>query len=141
MKLWWETTSTSRLKAVFQAIHNIILWFLWKKRTIVIHGGTYYVSKVIWDVSNMVQKFMMCRFGYRDVPSTWPLIVAVLDGFRPCFETKCVRWYPPDEGWWKVNIDGASKANLRPSAATFCIRDNNGDLVCAKGMKIRDAPV
>ncbi|KAH0653551.1 hypothetical protein KY289_031229 [Solanum tuberosum] len=54
---------------------------------------------------------MMCRFGYKDIPSTWPLMVALLDDFRPCFNTRCVRWYPPNEGWWKVNTDGASKGN------------------------------
>ncbi|KAH0656210.1 hypothetical protein KY285_031092 [Solanum tuberosum] len=47
---------------------------------------------------------MMCRFGYKDIPSTWPLMVALLDDFRPCFKT----------------------------------RDNNGDLVGAKGVKISD---
>ncbi|WMV32083.1 hypothetical protein MTR67_025468 [Solanum verrucosum] len=138
MKLWWDTTVNTRQKLVFQVIPNIILWFLWKRRNTVIHGGSYSVSKAIWDVNNMVQKFMMCRFGYKDIPTTWPLMVALLDDFRPCFKSRCVRWYPPNEGWSKVNTDGASKGNSGPSAIAFCIRDNNGDLVGAKGVKIPD---
>ncbi|KAH0661216.1 hypothetical protein KY284_026147 [Solanum tuberosum] len=117
MKLWWDTIGIARQKLVFQAIPNIILWFLWKRKNTVIHDGSYFVSKVIWDVNNMVQKFMMCRFGYKDIPTTWPLMVALLDDFRPCFKSRCVRWYPPNE------VGG---------------RDNNDDLVGAKGVKIPD---
>ncbi|KAH0740035.1 hypothetical protein KY290_033078 [Solanum tuberosum] len=73
---------------------------------------------------------MSCRFGYRDVP--------LLDGYMPTFTSKWVRWNLPIEGWWKVNTDGASKGNPCLSAATFCLRDSNGNLIGARGLKLPD---
>jgi len=116
----------------------IILWFLWKRRNIVVHGGSYSINKVIWEFNCIVQNFMTYRFSYREVPNTWPLMVALLDGFKPCFKPRWVRWNPPIEGWWKVNTDGASKGNPGPSSAAFCIRDSNGNLVGARGLRVPD---
>ncbi|KAH0706264.1 hypothetical protein KY285_010766 [Solanum tuberosum] len=102
------------------------------------YTGSWWLLLVIWDTNSKVQKFMTCRFGYKDVPNTWPLMVALLDGFRPCFISRWVRWNPLIEGWWKVNTNGASKGNSGLSAAVFCIRHSNGNLVVARGSKLPD---
>ncbi|KAF3633800.1 hypothetical protein FXO38_25388 [Capsicum annuum] len=49
-----------------------------------------------------------------------------------------VRRIPPKTGRLKRNTDGVSKSNPGPSFITFCIRDQNGDLVVAGGSKIKD---
>uniref|UniRef100_M1DQE1 Nuclease n=1 Tax=Solanum tuberosum TaxID=4113 RepID=M1DQE1_SOLTU len=66
-------------------------------------------------------------------------MVALLDGYRPNFQYKLVKWLPPEIGWWKCNTDGASRDNPGPSTAAFCVRNVDGDLVGAKGLKIPDS--
>ncbi|KAH0712259.1 hypothetical protein KY289_008218 [Solanum tuberosum] len=39
MKKWWDFQGNSRVKMVYQAMPNIILWFLWKRRNTILHGG------------------------------------------------------------------------------------------------------
>lgn len=44
----------------------------------------------------------------------------------------------PDEGWMKVNTDGASKANPSRSAIGFVVRDEEGDVVFTLGKEIQE---
>ncbi|KAH0693072.1 hypothetical protein KY285_020169 [Solanum tuberosum] len=46
MKKWWVAQGNTRLRMVFQAVPNIILWFLWKRRNTILHGGVYIRNKV-----------------------------------------------------------------------------------------------
>lgn len=45
-------------------------------------------------------------------------------------------WSKPNEGWVKVNFDGASKGNPGPFGAGWVARDAKGDLVAFKAKKI-----
>lgn len=54
------------------------------------------------------------------------------------FSTKD-RLSSPPIGWFKCNTDEAFKGNRGPSGDAFWIRDYNGDLLRAKGMKIPDS--
>ncbi|WMV30576.1 hypothetical protein MTR67_023961 [Solanum verrucosum] len=66
-------------------------------------------------------------------------MVALFDVFRPRFVSKWVKSHPPPSGWLKCNTDGASRGNPRPCAAAFCIKNHEGDLVIAKGVRIPDS--
>ena len=37
------------------------------------------------------------------------------------------RWEAPEEGWIKVNVDGATKINLGKSGVGCIVRDQNGE--------------
>lgn len=52
--------------------------------------------------------------------------------------SKIVKWVPP-MGWLKCNTDGASRGNPGPSASAFCLRNHEGRLLGAKGVKIVDS--
>lgn len=41
MMKWWDTKGNTRHKLVCQAIPNVILWFIWRRRNELLHGGTY----------------------------------------------------------------------------------------------------
>ncbi|XP_059073257.1 uncharacterized protein LOC131874056 [Cryptomeria japonica] len=45
-------------------------------------------------------------------------------------------WKQPSEGWWKINLDGASKGNPRPSGVRFIVRDWKGDVVALDAQKL-----
>lgn len=57
--------------------------------------------------------------------------------YRFSFTRKLVRWIQRESGWLKGNIDSASKGNPRPTSIVFCIRYWFGDLVIAKGSRIK----
>ncbi|KAH0730567.1 hypothetical protein KY290_001567 [Solanum tuberosum] len=139
MDKWWTAKVNPMQKYIFQAVPTLILWFLWKRRNSVLHGGSYNTNKVIWDINYMVQKLLRSKFGLEQTPNTWPQIVAAMEGFRPKFETKWVRWFPPPCGWWKCNTDGASRGNPGPSSAAFCVRNHHGDIISAQGNMLPDS--
>ncbi|KAH0692040.1 hypothetical protein KY285_019137 [Solanum tuberosum] len=139
MKKWWVAQGNTRLRMVFQAVPNIILWFLWKRRNTILHGGVYIRNKVIWDINATIHKFIRSHFHYDHIPNTWPYMVALLERFRPVVHSKIVKWIPPPIGWLKCNIDGASRGN--PVAEAKAISEgtyefNSDQDVPSEGRKI-----
>lgn len=47
-----------------QAIPNVILYFLWRKKNKLLYEGTYYINKVIWDINNTIKSFSSLKFKY-----------------------------------------------------------------------------
>ncbi|KAG5585307.1 hypothetical protein H5410_045741 [Solanum commersonii] len=90
----------SRQKIIFQAMPNIIMRYLLKRRDTILHGWTYY------------------------------------DGYRPKFWYKLVKLFPPSTGRWKCNTHGVSMGNPGLISENFCVRDSNGDILCAKSLKM-----
>ncbi|KAL0435100.1 UNVERIFIED_CONTAM: hypothetical protein Sradi_0217900 [Sesamum radiatum] len=42
-----------------------------------------------------------------------------------------MRWFPPDDGWWKLNCNGTPKGNPGLSGAGSVIRNNKRDMIFA----------
>jgi len=138
MKKWWDFQGNSRVMMVYQAMPNIILWFLWKRRNTILHGGSYSSNKVIWDINSTIHKFIRSKFNVLSFPNNWPQMIFQLEKYRPVFHSKVVRWIPPPVGWLKCNTDGASRGNPGPSSVAFCVRNHDGNLVGAKDLQIPD---
>lgn len=47
-----------------------------------------------------------------------------------------VEWKISYEGWVKYNTDGASRGNPRVSSYAFYLRDDKGDLMYARGLRL-----
>ncbi|KAH0665292.1 hypothetical protein KY290_027558 [Solanum tuberosum] len=119
MKKWWEAQGNSRQKLIFQAIPNIVLWFFGRG-----------------EVQFFMVECILMKFGYTDVPKAWPHMIALLDGYKPTLQYEVVRWSRLPISWWKCNTDGASRGNSGPSSASICVRNSDGNLVGAKGLKV-----
>ncbi|KAH0706734.1 hypothetical protein KY289_011810 [Solanum tuberosum] len=117
----------------------VILWILWKRRNIILHGGSYSVGKVKWEITGIVLKSLKERFNWDFGSNNWSLLIASLEGYKANHISKSVRWVPPPTGWLKCNIDVAFKGNPEPSSATFCIRDQNENFLATKGVKMIDS--
>ncbi|PHU07815.1 hypothetical protein BC332_24304 [Capsicum chinense] len=48
----------SSVKTIFTIIPILILWFLWKRRNTILHGGSYSEKKLIWELNDTVVKFI-----------------------------------------------------------------------------------
>lgn len=46
LRLWRNHEGNSRLKVVFKVVPILMLWFMWKRRNNVLHGGKYQEMKV-----------------------------------------------------------------------------------------------
>nr|XP_009766248.1 PREDICTED: uncharacterized protein LOC104217646 [Nicotiana sylvestris] len=73
------------------------------------------------------------------IPLLWPNMIRFFERYKPVVVTRRVTWKLPFEGWYKCNIDGASRGNPGPSSYAFCVRDHRGDLVYAKARYIGEA--
>lgn len=87
---WWDTKDNHIQKVIFQAIPNVILWYLWKMRNTLLHGGKYSISNVIRDITITIRNFMKLKFKDAIIPNTWDQIMASLDAFKPEYHTKVV---------------------------------------------------
>ncbi|WMV54330.1 hypothetical protein MTR67_047715 [Solanum verrucosum] len=56
--------------------------------------------------------------------------------YRPKLYHYAVTWKKTQLGWVECNTDGASKGNPGESTYSFCVRNNEGDLVYAEAQNI-----
>lgn len=77
--------------------------------------------------------FAKIRYPWlNNIPSNWPMMVMFLEVYKPNIQATVVKWKPPINGFYRCNIDGASKDNPCPSGGAFCIRDSKGKFIFAK---------
>lgn len=112
--------------------------FWGKGETLSRHGGSYPERKVFWEINDTIVKFIKVRFNIQLIGRDWTKIVDELQEIRSHTSFKLIRWNPPKDGWFKGNSDGASKENPGPSSIAFCIRNNKGELMVAKGQRIHN---
>ena len=72
-----------------------------------------------WD-SQIIQ-----RWKHLFIPDGWK----IGNSFTSSLSRKQTGWRPPDEGYWKLNFDGASRGNPGPSGFGACIRNLDGNVV------------
>lgn len=76
--------------------------------------------------------------SYKDFPYTWPDILREFENHRARGKVSKFMWEFPQQGWLNYNTNGASRGNSVISSYAFCLRDDQGDLLYAKGDNIDD---
>nr|XP_009777125.1 PREDICTED: uncharacterized protein LOC104226764 [Nicotiana sylvestris] len=117
----WTAPVVPRLKPVLQALPAYIVWELWKRRKSLKYGEVVSVSRVIYQVSSTLQALVQLKRPGLHVPHKWLDVQTMME-----------------QGWIKVNTDGACRGNPRRSSIGFYIRDEVGDLIYAKGREISE---
>ncbi|KAG5605333.1 hypothetical protein H5410_026825 [Solanum commersonii] len=81
-----------------------------EKRNIILHGGFYPVEKIIHGINENIHKFTSFKFPFfLNLPMNRPSIVEVLKSWEQRCRLKIVSWIHPLDGWYKCNVDDASK--------------------------------
>lgn len=75
------------------------MWFLWKRRNTLLHGGSNTTGKVIWEVTDTVKKFLRSRFSLSRENQNRTQIVGVLERYKPSYTNKVVRLFLPLMNW------------------------------------------
>lgn len=94
IRKWWTIAGNTRLKFVFQVVPIVILWFLWKRRNTILHGGSYSIGKVVWNVNDILLKVIKIRFKDKYEVNNWSFILNELNNYRVRYSFKIVRWIP-----------------------------------------------
>lgn len=107
---------------VWATYFGIALWWIWRWRNNAIFGRQDAIPidqgaflQVRYDETRRVID------GMYDVTS---------NGSRPKNETY-IRWTPPHDGWYSLNVDGAAKGTPGPAGGGGIIRDHRGVFVSA----------
>ncbi|XP_075079806.1 uncharacterized protein LOC142165070 [Nicotiana tabacum] len=72
------------------------------------------------------------------VAHKWQDLLPMMENFTHKLKVTKVMWEFPSAGWVKVNTDGASRGNPGRSSISFCIRNENGDIVKSVGREIEE---
>ncbi|KAK9985942.1 hypothetical protein SO802_030893 [Lithocarpus litseifolius] len=95
----------------------MICWGIWKNRNEIIHGGTGRPGRVV------VRSALMLLDEYQTANES-PKV-----GQKSTHAT--VRWSPPQQECYKVNVDGAVFTRRRQTGIGVVIRDSAGEVVAA----------
>ncbi|WMV08231.1 hypothetical protein MTR67_001616 [Solanum verrucosum] len=137
IQLWWEADCGSKLKPMLHVVPIFIIWKLWKRRNIVKHGGCMSTHNMVREINKHLYLFAKNRYPWlKNLPNTWPMIVKLLEEYSPLVCCRVVYWMHPPVGRYKCNTDGTSKGNPGPSSTTFCIPNEEGNLIFAEASVI-----
>nr|XP_016467082.1 PREDICTED: uncharacterized protein LOC107789726 [Nicotiana tabacum] len=106
---------------------------------------TSYVANKVWSItlgmliSSTLQSLIKVRKpGISQVSHRWPDMLKMMEQFTPNLRYTKVNWDFPEQGWVKVNTDGASRGNPGRSSIGFVLRNEEGDVLYACGKEIQE---
>lgn len=70
--------------------------------------------------------------SWKQIPNKWIGCFDLLQNYYLKTLVNIVRWILPQQGWAKVNTNGANKGNPGRSSYGFCVRDFQGDFIYAE---------
>ncbi|XP_060195138.1 uncharacterized protein LOC132624361 [Lycium barbarum] len=139
INLWWDAPVNQHVKYIFQEVPAIIVWELWKRRNAIRHGGKMSKVKLVYRIMHSIIMFMRVRRGnFKYAAYRWSTLVQSLQNYSPRTKVIHVKWEPPELGWVKCNTDGASRGNPGRGSWSFCIRDENANLLVAKAKEMEN---
>lgn len=136
--LWWGANIKTDMRPYYRAIPGFIIWELWKRRNKQKHEGkSTSLPRIIHNVTRHMNMFAKVnRSTMRG--GSWPKMLRELEEYRPKIKAIQVKWESPPAGWIKYNTDGAAKGCYGLSSYAYCLRDENGDIIFAKGARIEN---
>lgn len=135
----WTADVVPRLKPILQALPSVIVWELWKRRNSYKYGDAVTINRVVYQISSTLQSLIKVRKpGISQVSHRWPDMLKMMEQFTPNLRYTKVNWDFPEQGWVKVNTDGASRGNPGRSSIGFVLRNEEGDVLYACGKEIQE---
>ncbi|WMV59135.1 hypothetical protein MTR67_052520, partial [Solanum verrucosum] len=135
---WWKSDCVAKLKPLFRAVPIFIIWQIWKRRNIIDHGGKMSKNAMIMEINRNLYLLASYRYPwFQQLPGNWPMLVKVLEDYKPLISSKVVTWECPSKGKFKCNSDGTFKHMLGVSSIAFCIRNHYGDFIFAETRKVQ----
>lgn len=131
---WWQRHLGIRAGGhLCTLIPYLILWFIWSERNENVHREkAFEVENVIRRVNSHLRNLVLAKLiGPEHWGSCCPQLDVMRGGARHVRRRKVVRvlWRPPDEGWCKLNVDGAFSLVSRKSGGGAVLRDSEVKLL------------
>ncbi|KAG5571327.1 hypothetical protein H5410_061093 [Solanum commersonii] len=130
---WWSVDCVFKLKPIFKTVPAFIIWEIWKRRNVLIHGRMMSRQSMMAEINKNLYLFTKCRYPWlKGIPNNWPPIVKYMEEYVPLVRNKMVEWnHAPSESF-KCNTDRSCRGNPGPRSMVFCVRNEFGDLVCVE---------
>ncbi|CAA7037229.1 unnamed protein product [Microthlaspi erraticum] len=108
----------------WSTLFAISTWWGWKWRCWNVFGNSGKCKDRVKFLKNLATEVFSAHVKLRQQTST-------------CVrEERHIAWTKPENGWWKMNTDGASRGNPGLAAAGGILRDDRGAWVCGFGLNI-----
>lgn len=65
-------------------------------------------------------------------------MLQLMENYTPRLKVDKVIWKFSSRGWIKINTNGAANSNPGMSSFGFCLRDEYGDIIYARGKEIHE---
>ncbi|XP_015162561.1 uncharacterized protein [Solanum tuberosum] len=128
---WWEEDCATKLKPLCRAVPSFIIWQLWKRRNIILHGGSMTRHTMVLEINRNIHLMAKSRYSWlAEMPNTWTSIVQFLENYTTLINNTMVRWKFPERESYKCNSDGSSLGSN-----AFCIKNGQGELVYVEACK------
>ncbi|KAF3637725.1 putative complex I intermediate-associated protein 30 [Capsicum annuum] len=89
--------------------------------------------RIIDNATRNLRMLLKVRKPELEFSNEWPNIIKEMGNLKMKVKAGKVLWKAPEEGWVKYNTDGAVRGAERGSSYSFCLRDEKGDILFAKG--------
>lgn len=107
----------------------LILWYIWRERKDAKHGNIKFSAiRIIYGVVMHLSRAMHVDWS-GDNNAAQLMKIHVQKPTYLITQITQVRWQRPDEGWFKLNADGASTGNLSPSGIDGLIQNWDAEVI------------
>nr|XP_016504579.1 PREDICTED: uncharacterized protein LOC107822538 [Nicotiana tabacum] len=96
------------------------------------------LKPILQALPSVISLIKVRKPGISQVSHRWPDMLKMMDQFTPNLRYTKVNWDFPEQGWVKVNTDGASRGNPGRSSIGFVLRNEEGDVLYACGKEIQE---
>jgi len=90
-------------------------WTIWYSRNKNVFENVRHSAEQIWSSAKTI------RWEFKEATALW----------LQNQNNEAARWEVPPSGWTKINVDGATSNDGRPSSIGVIIRDSKGETVAA----------
>ncbi|XP_060211737.1 uncharacterized protein LOC132639298 [Lycium barbarum] len=130
---WWMTRADNPIqKLILRVAPSIIIWQIWKSR----YKSRFENSRMSYNGIILMINQQLNLVTHNQSPRIppfmkWYHFYDLIDKAKPDISVTPVKWFPPRDGWLKLNTDGCSKGNPGLSGGGGVIRNHQGKLISA----------
>ena len=130
---WWLIKSPKKvLELITQCHPSVVCWELLKYGCTYKYEGTKASSSsIIHQASYLVHLILTYQFPYLKFPTNFQNICRMMGSIKPKLNITPITWSKPNDGEYKLNVDGCSKGNPKSAGGGGILESHMGHMIRA----------